>query len=151
MLLDIRFQHRFTVFFDYACQNISRKQDKGGVNSDDVILLKQIFTDNFPLYKPVSHIPETVKFIKFNIIWGKNVISKKFQCPERDLSIHKATTGLEVFHLFRTVSIKQLWQVNRTLGEKLVGQNKDRKITQQLQTLLVENYLNSLFIKNRAR
>lgn len=92
MLLDIRFQHRFTVFFDYACQNISRKQDKGGVNSDDVILLKQIFTDNFPLYKPVSHIPETVKFIKFNIIWGKNVISK-FQCPERDLSIHKATTG----------------------------------------------------------
>lgn len=36
---------------------------------------------------------------------------------------------VEVFYLFRTVSTKQLWQVNRTLGEKLVGQNKDRKIT----------------------
>lgn len=38
MLLNISFQHRFTVFFDYACLNISRKQDKGDVNSVDVIL-----------------------------------------------------------------------------------------------------------------
>lgn len=54
------------------------------MNSDDVILLKQIFTDNFPLYKPVSHIPETVKFIKFNIIWGK-MLSQKSSSVQKEI------------------------------------------------------------------
>lgn len=156
MLLNISFQHRFIVFFNYTCQNVSRTQNKGGVNSVDAILLKQTYSLIICHYVnlTVSHIPRTVKFIEFNIIWGE----KKNKCYLKEVLISRkrlkysqSQDWVEVFHLSRTVFIMQLWQVNRTQGDKLISQNKDRKIIQQLQTQLVEDYLNYLFIKNRAR
>lgn len=60
---------------------------------------------------------------------GEKCYLKKVLVSRKRFKYSQSHNWVEVFYLFRTVSTKQLWQVNRTLGEKLVGQNINRKIT----------------------